>query len=148
MKNSKGLIYRFLRNQSHITLSAPGKDGSPEGITVNYFVDGDQLYVYITSEDYTKYPNQLADTEIAGVVSADYKTLQLVAHCKRLTDKRASVIQNLVNKTDPNARYFFTTSTKFYHILPSILRYQDYSKRPVENAFYEVDAATAKLQDF
>lgn len=137
MKNSKGLIYKFLRAQKHITLSAPGTDGSPEGITVNYTVEKDHVYAYINSEDYIKYPNQLTDIEIAGVISADHKTLQLVAQCKRLPDKTAQIIKAKIEASDPNARYYFTASTKFFQITPTILRYQDYSKRPVENAYYE-----------
>lgn len=137
MKNSKGLIYNFLRAQRHITLSAPGKDGGPEGITVSYAISKNQLYVYINSEDYSKYPDQLKSAEVAGVISADHKTLQLVAHCQLLPGKRAQDIKGLIEKNYPNARYFFTTSTRFFHLTPSIMRYQDYSKRPVENAFYE-----------
>ncbi len=139
MKNSKGIIYNFLRSHSHITLSSPGKDGSPEGITINYFVDKDQLYVYINSEDYLKYPDQLNSAEVAGVVSADHKTLQLVAQCTKLNAKKTDIIKDLIASSAPHAKYFFTSSTRFYHIMPSIMRYQDYGKRPVENAFYEMD---------
>lgn len=147
MRNSKGLIYNFLRSHHHITLSAPGKDGGPEGVTVNYFVDKDQLYAYINSEDYSKYPNQLARSEVAGVISADHKTLQLVAQCQRLNDKRADEVRQLLELSDPNAKYFFTTSTRFFHIVPSIMRYQDYNKRPIENAFYETDTTKEKLKN-
>lgn len=147
MKNSKGLIYTFLRTHRHITLSAPGNDGGPEGITVNYFVDRDQLYVYINLEDYIKYPGHLAAAEVAGVVSADHKTLQMVAQCRQLNNRHSNEIRIKIESNDPNAKYFFTTSTKFFHIVPSIMRYQDYSKRPIENAFYETDLAIDALQN-
>lgn len=143
MKNSKGIIFNFLRSQRHITLSASSLDGGPEGITVNYVVDGDAIYVYINAEDYRKYTKELDDIELAGVISADQKTIQIVAHCKRLRNGHEVSAKKIIEKSDLRAQYYFTASTRFFEISPTIIRYQDYGKRPVENVFYEISLEKA-----
>lgn len=136
MKSSKGRIYTFIRQHQSMTLATASAEGKPEAATIKYVVDGDNLLFNVTSTDYRKYKNLLANPEVACVITADHTTVQFEALTQEVQGPLALEIKSKMLEADPTFANYFTDKTRFFIIRPTWMRLQDYGKKPVEQVFY------------
>jgi uncharacterized pyridoxamine 5'-phosphate oxidase family protein len=139
MKNSKGKIYKFLRENDTLTLATVSEKGKPEAASMRYVVDGDNILLFVTNKSYRKYRNLLANPEVACVVTAERLTLQFDAMTQEVSGPLAEDTKQKIIEVLPEQAQYMTEDTRFFTISPTWMRMQDYNKRPVEQCFYELD---------
>jgi len=137
MKSSKGIIYNFLRSNSHMTLATASKDGRPEAAMMRYILKDDYVLFYVTSKRYRKYQNLLANPNAACVVTNDSKTLQIDATPEPIGTDDEAIIRELFMEHYPDRARKFTEDSRFFKLKPSWMKMQDYGNAGLSEYFYE-----------
>ena len=116
-----------------MVMASADLQGKPQAATVEYVMDGNTLLIN-TFTYYRKYPNLLANPQVACVITeAENKTLQFDAKIVLLEGDEAETVRQLMIKKKPQAANFFIDeTTRFFRISPTWMRLRDYTVKPLK----------------